>query len=682
MNNTNLIKPHHLSKIAVVYIRQSSLHQVQTNTESQRLQRMMKEQALLLGWNEDMISVIDADTGKTAATTDGREAFKSLLGDIALGRVGMVLSYESTRLSRNCTDWYPLLDICAVSGCLLADCDGVYDPSSFNGRLLLGMKGIISEFELHTLRGRMLAGLQSKAERGELALALPSGLIRTPENVVIKEPDLQVQHAIQLVFSTFLQVKSAIKVMKFFRENGLLLPRKYRNRENVWKPPTYEMINDILHNPAYAGAFVYGRTRAVRSRVSFRLRGRRIPQEEWKVIVKNQYPAYISWETYEEIIAILQDNRAEYVKKVSRGIPRDGSALLQGLMYCGKCGRKMVVQYANSIQYQCNILCAMEGSPMCQTMAAQRIDQLVTKAFFEAISPLEVDVYTQALQQRVQQQEGIEKAHQLELRRLQYEVDTTRRRYEKVDPENRLVASELERQWESALQALQSAVFAHEQKKLITHQEACYQIPKELRDSFESLGRSLPELWEKDTFKPSQKKALLRCLVEKVIVDREQPERVFLKIVWNGGDYSEYHIAFPVGSLKSLSNADELQSKVLEMSAEGYSDQEIAEELTKQGFRSPHDPTQLTKGTVERIRRKHRSLHRYKAPRHRHFDGFLTVPQVAQRLGFHVDWLYHQIRAGNIVVEKDSETGMYLFQDSIEILDQIKKHYGNSVHSH
>jgi DNA invertase Pin-like site-specific DNA recombinase len=258
MPTTELIQSHHLHRKAVIYIRQSTGHQVLTNTESHQLQHAMRDHAHRLGWPDERVEVVEADLGRSAQSTAGRDGYRALLAEVALGQVGIVLSYESTRLSRNCTDWYPLLDLCAYNQCLIADRDGVYDPSTPNGRLLLGMKGILSEVELHTLRGRLLAGVQQKAQRGDLALALPVGLLRQEDGRVVKDPDVAVQHALTLVFQTFLTRQSVSQVVRILREQGLRLPRRHRNCETIWRTPTVAAVIAILRNPAYTGTFVYG----------------------------------------------------------------------------------------------------------------------------------------------------------------------------------------------------------------------------------------------------------------------------------------------------------------------------------------------------------------------------------------------------------------------------------------
>jgi DNA invertase Pin-like site-specific DNA recombinase len=308
MTTTPVVQPHHLSRKAVIDIRQSTGHQVLTNRESQQLQHAMREQAHHLGWPDERIEVVATDLGRTAQSTDRRDGYKALLAEVALGQVGIVLSYESTRLSRHCTDWYPLLDLCAYQQGLIADRDGVYDAATPNGRLLLGMKGIVSEVELHTWRGRLIAGVQQKAPRGALALALPAGLLRQDDGGVVKDPDRAVHHAITLVFQTFLERKSASQVGRQCRDQGLRLPRRQRNRATVWRTPTGAAGIAILRNPAYAGAFSYGKRQTQVPPDGRRPRQRRVPRAEWKVIMHDRYPAYVTWETFTRIGALLDAN--------------------------------------------------------------------------------------------------------------------------------------------------------------------------------------------------------------------------------------------------------------------------------------------------------------------------------------------------------------------------------------
>jgi DNA invertase Pin-like site-specific DNA recombinase len=671
MHTTELIQSHHLHRKAVIYLRQSTGHQVLTNTESHQLQHAMRDHAHRLGWPDEHIEVVEADLGRSAQSTAGRDGYKALLAEVALGQVGIVLSYESTRLSRNCTDWYPLLDLCAYHQCLIADRDGVYDPSTPNGRLLLGMKGIVSAVELHTLRGRLLAGVQPKAQRGDLALALPVGLLRQEDGRVVKDPDLTVQHTLTLVFQTFLARQSVSQVVRVLREQGLRLPRRHRNCETSWRTPTVAAVMAILRHPAYTGTFVYGKTRTQPQPGRARPPQRRLAPAEGKVMVPNRYPAYITWETFERIQAILEANYAAYEHNRRRGVPRHGAALLQGLVYCGICGHKMVVQYKGGHQYLCNYLRAQTQAPVCQRLPADPVDQHVVAAFFQALAPVELDLYEQAMQQRRQQQDTVERAHQLTQQRLRYEADLARRRYERVEPEHRLVADELERRWEAALQALHEAE-DHYHRLQQAHKVVPLSIPRRLRTAFISLGTSLPTVWQQATLSRAQRKALLRCLIDKVILHRVPRETIRTRIVWRGGAVSELEVPSTVGSLRDMSGFAEMEAQILALETQGQSDEAIAQRLTTQGFRSPQRPRVLP-STVQTIRLQHRRLHRYRGPRPRHVPGWLTVSPLATALGVKAHWVYHLIRRGRIRVTRDPATRLDLFPDRPETLEDFRR---------
>jgi DNA invertase Pin-like site-specific DNA recombinase len=673
MSTTPVVQPHHLQRKAVIYIRQSTGHQVLTNRESQQLQHAMREHARHLGWPDDRIEIVETDTGRTAQSTAHRDGYKALLAEVALGQVGIVLSYESTRLSRNCTDWYPLLDLCAYNQCLIADRDGVYDAATPNGRLLLGMKGIVSEIELHTLRGRLIAGVQQKAQRGDLALALPAGLVRHTDGVVVKDPDRAVQHALGLVFQTFLERRSASQVVRLFREHGLRLPRRHRNCETVWRTPTVAAVITILRNPAYAGTFVYGKTQSQVPAGGGRPQQRRQPASQWKVIVHDRYPAYITWETFTRIQTILEDNYATYEHNKRRGIPRQGAALLQGLVYCGRCGHKMVVQYKGGNQYLCNALRWQAQDPVCQRLRADAVDHQVIGAFFEAVAPAELDLYDHARAQRHQQQADVERAHQDTLQRLAHAADQARRRYEAVDPTYRLVAAELEQRWEAALQAVEEAraQYARLHPRLATAQES-EAIPPALREAFRTLGQSLPTLWHQDTFSRAQRKALLRCLIDKVVLERRAPDTIAVRIVWRGGAVSDLIVPCTVGRLVDLSDFRQLETQVLRLESQGKADDEIAHILSAKGFRSSQHPTLLA-STVKLIRLRHGRLHRYKGPRPRQVADALTIPQIAAAVGVKPHWIYHLISRGCIRVQRDAETGLYLFPDRPETLEVFRR---------
>ena len=458
MSISETIHPDHLGRLAVVYIRQSSPHQALANQESLELQYNLQHRARAAGWDPSQIRVIDSDLGRTGRTAEGRRGFQELVALVNQEQVGIIFAYDVTRLARNCTDWYQLLDLCGYRSCLVGDQDGIYDPATPNGRLILGLKGLISELELHTLRARLTAGLLNKAQRGELALALPTGLVRDALGQVLKYPDLEVQDRLDLVFTTFLQVKTAGRVVQSFNDRDLLLPRRDRFGDLVWRRPTSAAILSILKNPAYAGAFVYGRTRAVpRASTPHQRVQKPLPIDQWKVCLRDRYPAYIGWDIFERIQAMVRDNYSAYNRTQSRGVPRLGTALLHGIIYCAECGHKLVVEYKPRARYVCNYLRLHDRMPVCQNLPADPIDALVVGAFLDALSPAELDLYGKAVAALRRDEEQLQRAQRQQIERLRYQAHLAERQYNQTDPDNRLVAAELERRWEAALRELNHA---------------------------------------------------------------------------------------------------------------------------------------------------------------------------------------------------------------------------------
>lgn len=669
MTTSELVTPLHLQLKALIYIRQSSPHQLLSNQESLKLQYALRQRAMDLGWSETQIEIIDSDLGTTAASAEHRTGFKELIAQVTLGQVGIILSYDVTRLSRNCSDWYPLLDLCGYRNCLIADRDGVYDPGSANGRLLLGLKGQISELELHTIRSRLRAGLLNKAQRGELELRLPVGLVRDEQGVVHKHPNQEVQDRITLVFETFLKVKAAIQVVCKFNAQGLRIPRQNRFGDITWREPSIAAILSMLKNPAYAGAFVYGRSRTVREGPApYRTKQKQLPQQEWRIRVNDKYPPYISWEVYEQIQTQLRENYAEYDRNKSRGIPRPGAALLHGVVYCGECGHKMVVQYKTGTRYICNYLRQQYRVPVCQYIPAKPIDHYVVDAFLAALSPLELDAYAEALKTQQQAAETLKHAHHQQLERLHYQVALAERQYNQVDPDNRLVAAELEKRWEAALCNLQQAEENYAKRQAPQPERS---LPPTLKTAFLDIGKKLPELWQSDVLSRVQKKALLRCLIDKVVIHRIARDQVRTRVIWKGGDTTTVDLPVPVGALSDLSNAQELDNRVVTLSQQGIDDETIANQLTQEGFRSPLAPT-LLMSTVRTIRLKHRIFRKRSQSHPRRVPGYLTIPQIAASLNISPHWIYHRIDSGRIMVTRDKDTKLYLFPDTPDTLPQFQ----------
>jgi DNA invertase Pin-like site-specific DNA recombinase len=671
MSTSEVIQPVHRGRLAVVYVRQSSPHQALANQESLKLQYDLQNRAHAAGWDPSYVRVIDTDVGRSGRTAQGRQGFQELVTLVNQEQVGIIFAYDVTRLARNCSDWYQLLDLCGYRGCLVGDQDGIYDSTTPNGRLILGLKGLIAELELHTLRARLTAGLLNKAQRGELALQLPVGLLRDALGRVVKHPDQEVQSRLALVFTTFIRVKAACQVVQCFNDRDLLLPRRDRFGDLVWRRPTVPAILSMLKNPAYAGAFVYGRTRAVpRANAPHQRVQKPLPMDEWKVCHRDKYPAYIGWDSFEKIQAMVRDNHSEYDRNKTRGVPRPGKALLHGIVYCGECGHKMVVQYKGRTCYLCNYLRQQYRVPVCQNLPADAIDMHVVQAFLDALSPVELNLYSKAVASLRQDEEHVQQTQQQQIERLRYQARLAERQYNQADPDNRLVAGELEKRWEAALRDLKDAEekFQREQQQ----PRAPEVLSAEEREAFLRAGQKIPELWRQDRLSPQQKKAFLRCLIDKVVVHRSAPDTLEVRIVWRGGETTTQALPVTVGSLARLSSAKMMEKEVLRLAKRRTSDEEIAALLTQQGYRSPRHPAVLP-STVRILRLRHRLFRKRSQSHPRRIPGYLTVSQVAQALGITLHWIYDRIHNGTIRVARDPKTNLYLFPDQAKTTTLFKQ---------
>src|SRR2546422_5537784 len=510
------------------------------------------------------------------------------------------------------------------------------------------------------MKARLTAGLIHKAQRGELALTLPTGLVRNGQGTGHKIPNQEAQARLALVFETFLQCRSASKVVEVSTPPPLLPPRRNRFGDLVWKAPRVAAVLSILKHPASAGAFTYGRSRTLRREATqARPSITRLHQEQWRICIPVVYPSYISWETYTQIQTMLKDNHAEYDRNKTRGIPRPGKALLHGLVYCGECGHKMVVQYKGGTRYICNYLRQQYRTPVCQYIAADPVDTRVVDAFFQALSPVELDVYAQALAKRQQQAERIATAQAQHLERLRYEAAYCERQFRHVDPAHRHVAAELEHAWEVALQALKQAEVAQGQRAQAgTPPENA--LSPTLQAAFRAIGHKLPELWPTDVLSQAQRKALLRCLIDKVVIQRARRDQIHTRIVWRGGETTTFEVPVAVGALTDLPTAHEMAQQIRVLFAEGTSDDAMARQLTQHGYRSPSQPTVLP-STVKGIRLK-LGLMQHRSQSHpRRIGGYLTGPQLPQALGITPPRGDHHIKSRTGGVQRGAQTPPYLF---------------------
>jgi DNA invertase Pin-like site-specific DNA recombinase len=675
------ITPRHLDRKAVIYIRQSSPKQVREHLDSQLTQRTLIHRAEHLGWHPERIEVFDGDLGQSAAGMQERDDFKALVAAVALGHVGIVFGWQVSRLARNNAEWYQLLDLAALLGTLIGDTDGIYDPRLYNDRLLLGLKGTMSEAEHYLMRQRLNAGRLSKVQRGEYVQPLPTGLVRLSDKSVIKDPDQQIQHVIGLVFSKFEELGSAFQVLRYCKQQEILLPRRHGNGvgpDNVrWRRPSEATISAILTNPAYAGAFVHGRRTSDPQRQS---PGRRTPvmvrrpMEEWQCIIQDAYPAYISWTQYLANRARLSDNTPRYMEPTDRGrgVPREGAALLQGLATCGLCGHRMYVAYRRRPRYVCTSMKRAFAEPNCAHLDGPSIEAFVVRAFFDAIAPAQLETLDDVLAQRQRERQRLETYHQQQVSHARFAATLARRRYEQVDPAYRLAAAELERAWDDRLRALRQAEEAAER---FAHEPDEPTLTPELRDQLLNLSQCLPDLWSGPQLSYPQRKALLRSLISRVMVKRTAADRVEVKIIWVSGHFSEGIVIPPVLHQHHVTGYDTMVERTRQLWAEGYSDLQIADVLSREGFRSARRETVLAK-TVMKIRHRHHWV----SPSHQHrlackIEEKWTIRGLARELGVESGWVYNRIRNGFLSewdVSRKPPHGNVLIRDDAALLARLQ----------
>jgi len=670
------VSPSHLQRLAYVYVRQSTAGQVRRNPQGRENQESLAQRAVALGWNPRSVRVIDSDLGLSGRSADGREGFRELVSEVSLGNAGLVLCYEASRLARNNADWYSLLDLCTLRGTLIADSDGLYDPSHYNDRLLLGLRGMMSEAELHLLRLRMDAGKMRQVEKGTYRQALPTGLSRLPDGRVLKHPDERVRGAISLVFEHFGSLGTVPKVLKSLREGEVLLPRfRYgglHTGELLWVRPTNANIYSILCNPAYAGAFVYGRFAKARDGSADPDRRVNKPMEEWIAVHKDMYPAYISWEEFLANRERLRRNGYR-VTENRLGAPRKGPALLSGLAMCGCCGRRMGTIYSGSTNqgaYLCNALRATHGAPSCLYVAARRIDEAVTGAFFEAVRPSEISLLEEVLAAQGAERERLLQHHRDSVKAATYEVRLAEKRYRSVDPENRLVASELERGWEGALHSLSEATEALERFEREHHKTA---LDPALHEQLADFGKRLPELWSSGLLSMEHKKELLRSLVSRVVLSRPEPQDIEARIVWISGAVSTLSVRTPIRRARDLRDYEVLVGEILALNALGYPDSKIARRLTEEGFHSARGEEGVPTRFVREVRRQNGQGSVSKALKSlEKLEGRWTVLGLSRELGVERGRIYKLIYKGTLTTERHPQTGCHLIEDDPELITDLR----------
>jgi DNA invertase Pin-like site-specific DNA recombinase len=585
------IRPDHLRRQAVVYIRQSSAHQVRGNRESSARQYGLAERATSLGWSVKSVQTIDEDQGRSGASSSHRQGFKKLLAEIAAGQVGVVLALEASRLARSSADWHRLVEICVVTQTLLADEGAVYDPRDSNDRLLLGVKGTISEAELFTLRCRLLEGRWNKARRGELMVPLPVGYIRTDHGEVLKAPDRQVQARLEYIFRLFAQHKVARKVLRQLVHEHLKIPCKVwggpRHGTVIWKDPDFFSLIRLLHNPVYAGVYAFGQKdydSFNRSPTNGRGRVHPRPLEKWPVCLQDVYPAYIPWKQFVQNQEIL---RANGYRPANPGAPRKGRALLQGIVYCGRCGARMKVAHYSTKEkrapsYGCFRDYSRHGGSTCQSCSSRCIDEAVTKLFLKVVSPAKIEIALHALDDWEIERAETRKQWELQLQRADYEVELARRRYEATDPENRLVASELEAHWEAEL---------HRRDQLRRESEERERRPDQVLNEAErlrirELSTDLEQVWHAPTTSMEDRKTLLRLLIKRVHFDgATEAGKIRIDVEWHTGAHSKWTIDRPSAGEWSPRTPAAAVEWIHELLPE-HNHAAIAVKLNAEGFRT------------------------------------------------------------------------------------------------
>jgi DNA invertase Pin-like site-specific DNA recombinase len=674
----------HRAKMAYVYIRQSSLMQVTRHAESTDLQYSLVERAVALGWPRERVELIDEDLGKSGAQAEARGGFQRLLAEISLARVGLVLSFDASRLARNNRDWYQLLEVCSIFGTLIADGERLYDPRLYHDRLLLGLSGLMSEAELHHIKQRMHAGARHKAERGELRLGLPVGLSRGPCGEVILNPDEEVQARIHLVFQKFRDIRSARGVMCYLREVHLPLPvRPLRGpapHEVIWQEARASSVRDILQNPAYAGAYVYGRKvldptkRRPDSPGSGHVRQ---PIDKWEICLHNVYPAYIAWEEFLANQAQLRSNQLNYREEL-HGVPRKGQALLQGIVRCGYCGAFLHLRYSGPHGdfpvYVCSNDQRQFGGKRCQEVRAIALDTQVEQRFLEALRPDQLTLALAALAQLEQEERAEHKQWDLRLERARYEAKRAERQYQAVEPENRLVARSLEQQWEEKLRAIEAV-----EKEYQTWRSTRLALITEVdRAAIVALGQDLPAIFQAETTTNADRKQMLRLVIRDVIVDGKRAQgQVWFQINWQTGAHEEYCYKRSVRSYEQSADAETLQQRIRELNAAQLRDAEIAAHLNAEGYRTARLHRPFTGGTVWLLREKW-DIPTVKINGKEHNpaqweDGTYSVEGAAARLGVFPGTIHTWLRVGKLTghqLAKGMPWKVYLTEEDVAHLQE------------
>ncbi len=647
----------HLEKNAYLYVRQSTLRQVAENTESTRRQYGLKNRALSMGWQEEQIQVIDMDLGKSGSSTI-RDGFRFLVSEVSMGRAGVVMGLEVSRLARNSIDWHRLLEVCALTGTLTLDEEGIYDPSHFNDRLLLGLKGTMSEAELFMIRQRLIGGMMNKARRGELKIRLPIGYEYDSRDRVVLSPDKRVRESVELFFKTYRRLGSGSAVVQKFNKESIKFPKRMfsgpRKGEIVFGDLTGTRAYQVLRNPRYAGAYVYGLRQQVPRGLDKKPLVKSVKKEKWKAFLKDAHEGYITWEEYEENLSRLAEN-ARCTSDTRRCPPGEGPALLQGIAICGVCGKRMSVRYRKSAGNDLSPYYSCRGNntmPYCQSISGQRIDDLVEKLLLEKMSPSVLEV---ALGVQEELAARIEEADSLRFKHVQkacYEMEHAKRRYMAVDPLNRLVADELEAEWNGSI-----AEYRREQKDYEKKREQDrFIISEDQKKRVLELAGNFPELWNSKTTESKDKKRMARLLILDVTLVRDSSIKV--KIRYRGGATSEHELPVAKNVWEERKHSPEV-IKEIDSLLEHHTDGEAADILNNKGYLSGTGKS-FTARRVSKIRRAYGIASRYTRLRKK---GLLTIGEICEKRNVKRWVVYDWRRSGKLKAYRYDDVGRYLYEE-------------------
>jgi DNA invertase Pin-like site-specific DNA recombinase len=670
------VQARHLKRNAYLYVRQSTLRQVLENTESTQRQYALQGRAVALGWRQEQVVVVDTDLGQSGACAADRAGFQRLVTEVSLGHAGIVMGLEVSRLARNSTDWHRLLELCALADTLILDEDGVYDPAHFNDRLLLGLKGTMSEAELHVLRARLRGGILNKARRGELEVRLPIGFVYDAQQRVRLDPDARVQESVRQLFRTFRRTGSATATVKAFREQGLAFPRRVfhgpHKGEVLWGDLEHSRVLRVLHHPRYAGAFCFGRSRQ-RRHPDGHTSCVRLPREEWTALIHGAHEAYIAWEDYEQNLQVLRDNAHAQGADRERGAPREGPALLQGLAVCAVCGERMTLRYhtyrgRQVPEYMCQRRGIEHARPVCQRIHGAALDAAIGQLLVDTVTPLTLEVALAVQQELEQRADECEQLRRQEVEQARYQSELARRRYLQVDPDNRLVADCLEADWNTALRALAQAQERYEHQR----QAEAAGLTAAQRASILALAQDFPRLWNDPQTPDRERKRMARLLIADVTLLKAGD--IAAQVRFHGGATHTLHLPLPKPAwVQRQTSARVVQ--VIDTLLDDYTDAETAEQLNRQGLRSG-EGGQFHRLMVARLRTAYALRSRYTRLRAR---GLLTQAEIAARLDVAPATIKNWRRAGLLVAHRYDDKGQCLFEPPGPDAPEKFRHQGKTI---